>query len=130
MGLKKKGVKAFAAEKYETIKKTASKPQVKVTAVSAAGGAVSLGAGGALMGLTTGAGVGAAVGVIPALFTFGLSIPLGAFIGGGTGLCVGTAVGSSAGFVGGGAAGYIGFEHRAQIKSAAKAVVTKAETYT
>jgi len=126
--LKTKGVKAFAVEKYTSLKKTASKPGVKVTATSAAGGAVTLGAGGGFMGLTAGAGVGAAVGVLPALFTFGLSIPIGAFIGGGTGLCVGTAVGGGAGFVGGGAAGHYGYEHRAQIKAAANGVVAKAET--
>jgi hypothetical protein len=31
--------------------------------------------------------VGAAIGVLPALFTFGLSIPVGAAIGGGAGAC-------------------------------------------
>merc|ERR1711988_694841 len=51
---------------------------------------------------------GAALGVIPAIFTFGLSIPAGAIIGG----CVGTAVGGSAGAVGGGLAGYGGYTHR------------------
>jgi len=126
--LKSKGAKAFAVEKYKMIKTTASTPEGKVTTMSAAGGAVTLGAGGGLMGMTAGAGVGAAVGVIPALFTFGLSIPLGAFIGGGTGLCVGTTVGAGAGLVGGGAAGHYGYEHRAQIKAAANGVVAKAGT--
>jgi len=126
---KTKGVKVFAKEKYHQIKAIASEPEVQVGVASAAGGAVTLGAGGGVMGLTAGAGVGAAVGVVPALFTFGLSIPIGAFIGGATGLCVGTAVGSGAGVVGGGAAGYYGYKHRAHHKAAAKGVVAKAETY-
>merc|ERR1712232_468000 len=82
--------------------------------------------GGGLMGLTWGAGVGAAVGVVPAIFTFGLSIPVGAFMGGAFGLCAGTVVGGSTGLVGGGAAGYYGYERRHEIKGAAKGVSDKA----
>ncbi len=37
---------------------------------------------GAATGLCAGTVVGAAVGVVPALFTFGLSIPVGAALGG------------------------------------------------
>jgi hypothetical protein len=44
--------------------------------------------------------------VVPALFTFGLSIPICAAIGGGTGLAVGSTVGASTGAVGGAAVGY------------------------
>merc|ERR1711934_623432 len=71
-------------------------------------------AGAVVGGSTTGAlgtVAGAAIGVVPAIFTFGLSIPAGAIIGG----CVGTAVGGSAGAVGGGLAGYGGFTHRQAI---------------
>merc|ERR1711953_528942 len=78
------------------------------------------------MGLTSGAGVGAAVGVVPAIFTFGLSIPVGAFMGGAFGLCAGTVVGGSSGLVGGGAVGYYGYERRHEIKGAAKGVSDKA----
>merc|ERR1719272_2864994 len=49
---------------------------------------------------------GAVVGLPLAIFTFGLSIPIGASLGGGAGLCVGTAVGGTSGLVAGGAAGY------------------------
>merc|ERR1712050_731378 len=71
--------------------------------------------GGAVLGGTTtgafGAVAGAAVGIIPAFFTLGLSVPVGAM----TALCVGTAVGGSAGAVGGGLVGYGGFTHRKKI---------------
>lgn len=93
----------------DNVKITASRPDVKASAACAAGGAAVLGASGGLMGLTTGAGFGAAVGIIPAIFTFGLSIPIGAMIGGGTGLCVGTTVGGGVGFIGGGAVGFCGY---------------------
>lgn len=70
---------------------------------------------GAVAGGTTGAGAGAlagaAVGLIPALFTFGLSIPVFAVIGGG----VGAAAGGSTGAAAGGAAGYGGHKYRKEI---------------
>jgi len=56
---------------------------VQATAAGVCGGAVALGATGGATGLTAGVVVGAALGVVPAIFTFGLSIPLGAVIGGG-----------------------------------------------
>jgi hypothetical protein len=70
------------------------------------GGAVGGAAGG-------GAGmlVGAAAGVVPAIFTFGLSIPVGAAVG----LCCGSAIGSGAGVVTGGALGYGGFTYKKEI---------------
>merc|ERR1712151_1381246 len=66
--------------------------------------------GGAATG-TFGTVAGAAVGIVPAIFTLGLSIPAGAVVGG----CVGTAVGGTVGAVGGGALGYSGFTHRKTI---------------
>merc|ERR1711879_265909 len=65
---------------------------------------------------------GAAIGVVPALFTFGLSIPVGAVIGGGLGLCAG----SSTGAVGGGAVGYYGYKYQSEIKSTALSLKGKA----
>merc|ERR1712093_193855 len=121
--------KKYALEKCAQIRTIASKPNVKVTALSAAGGAATLGAGGGLVGITAGAGIGAAVGIVPAIFTFGLSIPIGAFIGGACGLCAGTVVGGSAGLVGGGAAGCYGYEHRDEIKGTVKGVGEKANGY-
>lgn len=80
--------------------------RMKVTAASGAGGAVVIGAGGAGVGFLAGGAVGAAVGVLPALFTFGLSIPLGAAVGAGCGMATGGALGGTAGFAGAAAIGY------------------------
>jgi len=104
-------------------------PKFQVTAASAAGGAVVGGAGGGAAGLVTGGAIGAAVGVIPALFTFGLSIPLFAAIGGGSGLCVGAAAGSTTGAVGCGTTGYHVHTYRNEIKTSANGVWTRASTY-
>merc|ERR1719336_3650235 len=70
------------------VKSMASDRRVQVTAASAVGGGAVLGAGGAGVGLLSGGALGAAVGILPALFTFGLSIPLGAMIGAGCGMAV------------------------------------------
>merc|ERR1712216_568909 len=64
--------------------------------------------------LVAGGAIGAACGVVPALFTFGLSIPVGAVLGGAAGLCMGTVAGGTVGLVGGGAAGRWAYKHRAQ----------------
>merc|ERR1719387_2858406 len=82
----------------------AADPTVRRTSASAAGGA--------------------AVGVVPAIFTFGLSIPVCAVIGGGAGLAAGTAVGSGAGAVGG-AAVYSGYHHREELKRRAGGAVAR-----
>mmetsp|Transcript_69305 Transcript_69305/g.136960 ORF Transcript_69305/g.136960 Transcript_69305/m.136960 type:complete len:439 (+) Transcript_69305:65-1381(+) len=87
-------------------KSLALNPAVQVTSAAAAGGAVATGAGGGLLGLAAGGAAGATVGLVPALFTFGLSIPACALIGGGTGAFMGTAAGGTAGMVSGGAVGY------------------------
>merc|ERR1712232_481646 len=81
-------------------------------------------------GMTAGAGMGAAVGVVPAIFTFGLSIPVCAFVGGAFGVCAGTVVGAGTGLVGGGAVGHYGYKHRDDIKSATKGVSDKANACT
>jgi len=87
-------------------KSLALNPAVQVTSVAAAGGAVATGAAGGTLGLVAGGAAGAVVGLVPALFTFGLSIPVCAAIGSGAGACMGTVAGSTAGVVGGGAMGY------------------------
>lgn len=91
--------------------------RVQVTAASAAGGAVVVGVGGAGAGLLMGSTLGAVVGILPALFTFGLSIPLGAMLGGGCGVVVGGAAGGTAGFTSAGAAGYGAYTKRKEIGS-------------
>eukprot|EP00928_Gymnodinium_smaydae_P061400 TRINITY_DN45483_c0_g1_i1.p1 TRINITY_DN45483_c0_g1~~TRINITY_DN45483_c0_g1_i1.p1 ORF type:complete len:516 (+),score=71.31 TRINITY_DN45483_c0_g1_i1:85-1632(+) len=80
--------------------------KVQLTLTSSATGAVATGLVGGVAGTIAGVTVGGALGVIPSFFTFGLSIPAGATIGGGLGCCIGTAAGSSVGAVGGGIAGY------------------------
>lgn len=90
----------------------ASSRHAQVTAASAAVGATALGTAGAAGGALAGGASGALLGLIPALFTFGLSIPAGAAVGGGVGLCAGGAAGASTGFVGGAVAGYTGFAYR------------------
>merc|ERR1712176_167939 len=90
---------------------------VQVTAASAVGGAAVLGTGGAATGLLAGGALGAAVGVVPAIFTFGLSIPLCAALGGGCGLVSGATVGGATGGVVGGASGYVGYTQRETIRN-------------
>lgn len=106
-------------------KAIAADPKYQVAAASAAGGAVTLGTTGGAVGLTAGGAMGAALGVVPALFTFGLSIPIGAAIGGGAGLCVGTVTGGTAGLVTGGAAGFAGYAKKDQISGGASGAFSK-----
>merc|ERR1712039_958984 len=87
-------------------KLAAKDPTTRATVMSATGGAVALGASGGATGLVAGGAAGAALGVVPAIFTFGLSIPIGAAIGSGAGGVVGTTVGGVCGLVGGGTIGY------------------------
>merc|ERR1712066_77587 len=97
--------------------KTKSLEAVTLATTTSRGVTSSAAVGGAVLGGTTagafGTVAGAAVGIIPAFFTFGLSIPAGAMAG----LCVGMAVGSGAGAVGGGLVGYGGFTHRKTISA-------------
>lgn len=60
---------------------------VQATCAGVAGGAAALGATGGATGLAAGSAVGAALGLVPAIFTFGLSIPVGAAIGGDLPFC-------------------------------------------
>jgi len=103
----------------ESVVALASSRHAQVTAASAAVGATALGTAGATGGALAGGASGAFLGLIPALFTFGLSIPAGAAVGGGMGLCVGGAAGASTGFVGGAVVGYTGFAYRSAPASAA-----------
>lgn len=80
--------------------------RMQVTAASGAGGAVVVGAGCAGVGFLAGGAVGTALGFLPALLTFGLSVPLGAALGAGCGMATGGALGGTAGFAGAAAIGY------------------------
>merc|ERR1712217_683621 len=64
-------------------------PTFQVTSASAVAGGVF----GGVVGSTVGTVTGAAIGLIPAVFTFGLSIPVGATMG----LCTGAFAGSTTG---------------------------------
>lgn len=109
-------VKSHALEVLEL----ATTTRLGVTSSTAVvGGAVAGVAGGAMGALT-----GAAAGVVPAIFTFGLSIPVGACVG----LCMGAAAGGSAGALGGGTAGFAGFTYRKELSASASYVKSKAQS--
>jgi len=124
-GTKTKATAALANTKAK-VRTVVADEKFKGTAAAATGSAVALGASGGAAGLVTGGTIGAAVGLVPALLTFGLSIPIGAAIGAGTGLCVGTAAGGTVGLVGGGAVGYGVQSHKDEIGSGVSGALSKA----
>merc|ERR1712146_302655 len=77
------------------------------------------------MGTTAGAIAGGALGVVPALFTFGLSIPAGAVVGGTVGGATGTTLGASTGLIAVGVVGNIAYAYRVEIKGNAVYVRAK-----
>lgn len=108
-------VAATARRFFSSAYNVASEPSVQVTTATAIGGAVTLGAGGGIAGLATGGAIGGAIGFLPAIFTFGLSIPIGVAIGGGIGFGVGIAGGGGAGLLSGGTVGYVAYAKRSKI---------------
>merc|ERR1711879_924894 len=92
----------------EKVQIVAKDPHAQVTAASAAAGGVVVAVPCGTIGLMG----GAIVGFVPAVFTFGLSIPVFAVAGGGAGFCIGGATGA----LGGGAAGYGVFAKRTEIR--------------
>lgn len=135
VALHKTGGAAFIATKGKVVKvaritkarafEIASDRRAQVTAASAAAGGASIGTTGAGVGLLAGGAMGAAAGILPAIFTFGLSIPFGAVVGGGFGLTVGGLTGTTAGVTAGGALGFGAYTKRAEIKKATSAVRSK-----
>lgn len=103
-----------------------ARPDVQATAGAAAVGTVTGGAAGAATGAVAGAAVGGAVGVPLALFTFGMSIPIGAVLGAGAGAVVGIGGGAAFGLVAGGAAGYGAYNKKDEIRGAGANVLGKA----
>jgi len=118
--------KAKAIQLSGSAREVATDAKVQATVVGVAGGAATMGAGGAMSGLAVGSAAGAVVGLVPAVFTLGLSIPVGAAIGGGAGLLTGAAVGSAAGAMGGGAAGFKVYTERDQLKAGVQQAFQKA----
>merc|ERR1711920_1069190 len=106
----------------EKAKELAKDRRTQVTAASAGLGGATCGAGGAAAGLVTGGALGGAAGIPFAFFTLGLSIPVGAMLGGGFGVVAGGAAGTTVGATAGGALGYGGFTKRAEIRAAISAV--------
>jgi len=105
--------KARAKAVGEVVTDVAADKCVQVTAASAGAGAMALGTAGAASGALVGGATGVLIGLVPALFTFGLSIPVGAVVGSSAGVCMGGAAGTTAGFAGGGVAGCVGYKCRA-----------------
>eukprot|EP00445_Apocalathium_hangoei_P058670 CAMPEP_0204093970 /NCGR_PEP_ID=MMETSP0360-20130528/190688_1 /ASSEMBLY_ACC=CAM_ASM_000342 /TAXON_ID=268821 /ORGANISM="Scrippsiella Hangoei, Strain SHTV-5" /LENGTH=744 /DNA_ID=CAMNT_0051043277 /DNA_START=76 /DNA_END=2313 /DNA_ORIENTATION=+ len=105
-----------------------SQKSFQMTAASATAGAVTLGASGAATGAVTGSLAGAVAGLPLALFTFGLSIPAVAAVGGAAGLVLGTAAGATTGFLGGGAAGYCVYQKKDEIRRAVSSTYIKASS--
>jgi len=99
--------------------------RVQVTAASAAGGAVVVGTAGGAVGTVAGAGTGALVGLPAAIFTFGLSIPICATIGGGMGCVAGATSAGAVGGVAGGAAGYNAHKYQHEIAGGAQSAWSK-----
>jgi len=128
MGVVQEKTKALANRTHAKAKQVASDRTVQVTTASAVGGATLVGTGGAATGVLAGGALGAAIGVVPALFTFGLSIPVCALIGGGCGLVTGSAVGGTTGAVAGGVGGYETYKHREAIGSAATSARSKVQS--
>lgn len=101
-----------ALKSTEFMKSAAANRQVQVSALGAGAGSIALGTAGAAAGALGGGTVGALVGLVPAVFTFGLSIPIGIAVGGATGLVTGGAVGSGVGFAGGGGLACLAYRQR------------------
>jgi hypothetical protein len=97
-------------------------PEFQKVVISTAGGTVAFGAVGGAFGTASGVILGSAVGLPPALLTFGLSIPVCAGVGGAGGLAVGTVVGAGAG----GVAGFTTYKYRLEIKEGIVVVKVKA----
>jgi len=104
--------KKSTAKTKECLQALVSSRHAQVTAATGAVGAAALGTAGATGGALAGGAAGAAIGLVPALFTFGLSIPVCAVIGGGMGGVAGGAAGATTGLAGGAGCGYVGYACR------------------
>lgn len=116
-------LKKKAIEKKDYVVALVKEPEFQKITISTGVGAITVGSFGGAFGTASGVVVGGAAGVVPALLTFGLSIPAGACVGGVTGFLVG----STAGTCGGGATGYCVYKYRVQIKNGIVEVRVKVE---
>merc|ERR1719291_395002 len=108
--------KVFANDFKTRSVEAARNPKVQATVGSAAGGTVLFGLFGGALGVIAGGTAGAAVGLPFVLFTFGLSVPISAVIGGGVAGSTGLVVGGTAGCATGGTVGYTAFTWRKEIQ--------------
>jgi len=115
-----------ATEKKGEIVTLVRNPEFQHRSLATAGGTIVVGSVGGAFGCASGILVGSAAGVVPALLTFGLSLPAGAVVGGGVGGCLGAAAGTLSGLVGGGASGGVAYRYRAEIGDGAVHVKVKA----
>jgi len=92
-------------------------PWFQTVAVSSAGGAIVLGGVGGSIGTAVGVLVGTMLGAPLVLFTFGLSLPVGAIAGGSVGLGTGMTVGGGARALCGAAAGHGFYSSNVDIQS-------------
>jgi len=122
-------IQDIAMNAAQLTKRTVTDRSVQVTAVGAVGGAASMGVSGGAAGLATGSVIGAACGLPAAFFTFGLSIPIAAAVGGATGLCAGAVTGGAVGLVGGGATARTVHKHSDGIKGGAAGALNRASGY-
>merc|ERR1719189_2605296 len=106
----------YTKEKTSEVKELASERRMQVAVASGAGGAVIVGTPCAAGGLVVGGTIGTIVGILPALFTMGLSIPFGAAIGAGCGAAMGGSVGGAVGFSGCSFLGYKVYTKRSAIR--------------
>lgn len=124
-GSTKEKVTRIAQNATARTKKLVANKDVQRAAASGAAGAAALGVGGAAAGAVTGGAVGAAVGLVPTLFTFGLSIPFCAVVGGGCGLAAGATAGGTAGAAVG-VGGYATYTKREAIRQGIRSTIEKA----
>lgn len=94
-------------------------PHFQTVTVTTAAGAITFGTVGGAFGCAGGVVVGGAVGVVPALLTFGTSIPIGAVIGGFLGTSAGVVTAGTTGACAGGAAGHGVYLYRAKLSDGA-----------
>merc|ERR1740117_1906429 len=78
------------------VEQVASDPKAQMTLGSAACGACAAGSCGGVIAAIVGGFLGGLLGIVPAFFTFGLSIPFCAVLGAVIGFCMGVTVGSIA----------------------------------
>jgi len=109
-GLVGGGLAGYAAYKNkEFVALIAADESIRLTISSALGagvGSVTLGTLFSIVGTTVGGAVGLTLGIVPAPFTLGLSIPTGTLIGSTVGLVAFSAAGVPVGMLGGGLTGY------------------------